>query len=159
MKWTSTAALFAPFPTFLWEDSTLDSFLRRHFLEQAGVFAICLSQLTNPNYWICVRCETSYNSYYQLDSFSFLLSLCFLTAFPEQLVAMAYVVLLLFFQFVMCVLWFLPRRLVVLTVMTVLHFTQYLHNSHCPRITLFGADERPPSDYWDNHCLRDTKKG
>lgn len=62
------------FPTFLWEDSTLISFLRCHFLEQVGVFVICSSQITNPNNLICVRCETSYNSYYPLDSFSILLS-------------------------------------------------------------------------------------
>lgn len=84
------------FLTFLWEDSTLVSFLRRYFLEQVCVFVICLSQLTNPNNRICVRCETSYNSYYPLDSFSFLLSsfpLFFSLFFPEQLVGMAYVVL------------------------------------------------------------------
>lgn len=101
------------FPPFMGEPYSLllISFLKRHFLEQNAV-VICPFQLTNPNNLICVCCETSYNSYYPLDSFPILL-LSFPPFFPtaflfnaEQLVGINCSVLLLFFQFVMCVLWF-----------------------------------------------------
>lgn len=108
--------MYFSFLSFLFCERTLLSLAHLFFKSTLpGIrccVVICPSQLTNPSSLICVRCKTSYNSYYPLNSFSFLLSsfsLLFFSAFScnaEQLVGMACFVMCLFFQFVMCVLCF-----------------------------------------------------